>query len=107
MPARRVEFKESVIDDLRALGRVRSRAVMKAATERLGADPLSTTRHLKILRPNPVAHRELRLFGRYRVLFTLDEAEALVTVVLVGEKRGDSLFVQGERFTAHEGRSTE
>jgi hypothetical protein len=24
-----------------------------------------------------------------------------VTIVLVGEKRGDSLFVQGEEFTAH------
>ena len=74
--------------------------------ERLAADPLATTRHLKSLRPNPVAHRELRLFGRYRVLFMVDEAEMTVTIVLVGEKRGNSLYVQGERFTAHESRST-
>ena len=107
MPAWTVALKESVIDDLRALGRKQGRAVLKAAAERLAANPLATTRHLKSLRPNPVAHRELRLFGRYRVLFTVDESETTVTIVLVGEKRGNSLYVQGERFTAHEGRSTE
>lgn len=107
MPAWTVALKESVIDDLRALGRKQGRAVLKAAAERRAADPLATTRHLKSLRLNPVAHRELRLFGRYRVLFTVDEAETTVTIVLVGEKRGNSLYVQGERFTAHEGCSTE
>lgn len=98
---------ESVIDDLRALGRKQSRAVLKQATARLSSDPRATTRHLKSLRPNPVAHRELRLLGRYRVLFRVDEAEMTVTIVLVGEKRGNSLYVQGKRFTAHESRSTE
>lgn len=96
-----------MIDDLRALGRKQGSAVLRAALERLATDPLATTRHLKNLRPNPVAQRELRLFGRYRVLFTVDNAEASVTVVLVGEKRGNSLYVQGERFTDHESHSTE
>ena len=69
-----VSLRESVIDDLRALGRKQGRAVLKEATARLSSDPLVATRHLKSLRSNPVAHRELRLFGRYRVLFTVDEA---------------------------------
>jgi mRNA-degrading endonuclease RelE of RelBE toxin-antitoxin system len=86
-----VRLKESVIDDLRALGRKRGRMVLEAAAERLSSDPLATTRHLKSLRPNPVAHRQLRLFGRYRVLFSIDEAGMTVTIVLVGEKRGNSL----------------
>ena len=107
MPTWTIRLKESVVEDLRALGRKQGRPVLKAAAARLAADPLATTRHLKSLRSNPVAHRELRLFGRYRVLFTIDEAETTVTIVLVGEKRGNSLYVQGERFTAHEGRSTE
>ena len=107
MPAWTVTLKQSVIDDLRALGRKQGRAALTVATERLSSDPLATTRHLKSLRPNPVAHRELRLFDRYRVLFTVDEAETTVTIVLVGEKRGNSLYVQGERFTAHESGSTE
>jgi len=107
MPAWTVTLKESVVDDLRALGRTRGRAVLKAAAERLASDPLTLTRHLKSLRRNPVAQRELRLFGRYRVLFVIEEAEKTVTIVMVGEKRGNSLYVQGERFTAHESDSAE
>ncbi len=56
---------------------------------------------MKTLRPNPVAQRELRLFGKYRVLFSVDEINYRVTVVLVGEKRGDRLLVSGEEFSAH------
>jgi hypothetical protein len=80
-----VSLRESVIDDLRALGRMQGRAVLKEATARLSSDPLAITRHLKSLRPNPVAHRELRLFGRYRVLFSVYEAQMTVIIVLVGE----------------------
>ena len=94
-------LKESVVDDLRALGRKEGRAVLKAAVARLAADPLAETRHMKTLRPNPVAHRELRLLGRYRVLFMVARAERRVSVALVGEKRGETLLVQGRRYSAH------
>ncbi len=100
-------LKDSVIRDLRALGRKEGAAVLKTATARLTADPLAESRNLKTLRPNPVAHKELRLFGKYRVLFNVHSAARRVTIVLVGEKRGDSLFVQGRRFTAHESRPTQ
>ena len=56
---------------------------------------------MKTLRPNPVAQRELRLRGRYRVLFNVDPTTRAVTLVLVGEKRGGALFVQRRRFTTH------
>jgi|SRR5579864_3960626 len=107
MPAWTVAVKESVVDDLRALGRKQGRAVLMAAISRLSEDPLAQTRNLKTLRPNAIAPRELRLFGRYRVLFSVDAAEATVTILLVGEKRGNSLCVQGKRFTAHESDPTE
>jgi predicted nuclease of predicted toxin-antitoxin system len=41
------------------------------------------------------------LAGQYPVLFNLDEATEVVTIVLVGEKQGNQLLVQGEEFTAH------
>jgi len=107
MPAWTVRLKESVVDDLRSLGRKEGRAVLEAALERLGVDPLAETRNLKTLRPNPVAHRELRMLGKYRVLFLVDRAGYTVTIVLIGEKRGEFLLVQGERFTAHESHSAE
>ncbi len=96
-----VTLKESVIGDLRWFGRKDGRLLLKTATERLTADPLAATRQLKTLRPNPVAQRELRLFGKYRVLFNVDPGAEVVTIVLVGEKRGETLLVQGEEFTEH------
>ncbi len=96
-----VTLKESVIDDLRALGVKQGRTVLRAATARLAVDPLAETRDLKTLRPNPVAQRELRVWGKYRVLFRVEPARRRVRIVLVGEKRREALIVQGRRFTTH------
>ena len=96
-----VELKESVIDDLRWFGKRDGRQLLKEAVRRLSQDPLLESRQMKTLRPNPVAARELRLFGKYRVLFNVDDSAHVVTVVLVGEKRGRALIVRGEEFTDH------
>ena len=98
-----VTLKESVIDDLRWFGRKDGRLLLNEATGRLLTNPLAETRQMKTLRPNPVAQRELRLFGKYRVLFNVDQEAEIVTIVLVGEKRGNSLIVRGEEFSDHEG----
>src|ERR1700730_16580277 len=96
-----VTLKESVLDDLRWFGRRDGRLLLTAAEEWLQADPLTESRNLKTLRPNSVAQKELRLFGKYRVLFNVDAVTETVTLVLVGEKRGNKLIVQGKEFTAH------
>ena len=102
MTAWRIAIKPSAAQDLRWFGRKISRLLLAAASERLEADPLSEARNMKTLRPNPVAQRELRLFGKYRVLFNVDPGAEVVTIVLVGEKRGQALLVQGEEFTQHD-----
>ena len=96
-----IELKESVIDDLRWFGNRDGRQLLKEAIRRLAEDPLLETRQMKTLRPNPVAARELRLFGKYRVLFNVDKPAQVVTIILVGERRGQALIVQGEEFTDH------
>jgi hypothetical protein len=55
------------------------------------------TKILVTLGPNPVAGRELRLMGRYRILFSVDERDRTATVMLVGEKAGNALVVRGDR----------
>ena len=97
-----VVLGESVIEDLRALGQPAWRRILKEAAQVLAEDPRAETRNLKTLRPNPVAERELRLLGKYRVLFNVDVARREVAIVLVGEKQGNALIVRGRRFTAHE-----
>jgi mRNA-degrading endonuclease RelE of RelBE toxin-antitoxin system len=96
-----VEVKEAAVEHLQWFGKKTGRKLLKHALEYLEQDPLATTKNLKTLRPNPVADRELRLFGMYRVLFSVDEDASLVTIILVGEKRGNQLLVMGEEFTEH------
>jgi mRNA-degrading endonuclease RelE of RelBE toxin-antitoxin system len=98
-----VAVKAAAVEHLEWFGKKTGRKLLKTALEFLEQDPLTETRNLKILRPNPVAERELRLLGKYRFLFSIDENERLVTIILVGEKRGNRLLVMGEEFSAHEG----
>ena len=102
-----VSLKESVMDDLRYFGRAEGRLILATALERLAANPLEQSRHMKTLRPNRTAQRELRLFGKYRVLFNVDATKRQVTIAVVGDKRGEALFVRGEEFTAHESDSAD
>src|SRR5256885_1763587 len=96
-----VTLKETVLDDLRFFGRKDGRRLLQAPQGTLQANPFTQTRNLKVLLPNPVAQRELRIFGKYRVLFNVEEASEVVTIILVGEKRGNKLIVQGEEFKEH------
>ena len=96
-----VQVKEAALQHLRAFGKKTGRQLLKAALEHLERDPLAETKNLKTLRPNPVAQREVRLFGKYRVLFGVDLQSHLVTIILVGEKVGDRLLVLGQEFTGH------
>jgi mRNA-degrading endonuclease RelE of RelBE toxin-antitoxin system len=97
-----VSLKDSVRDDLRWFGKKDGRLILQAALQLLTQDPLAETKNMKTLRPNPFAQRALRLLGNYRVLFDVDRASSTVTVLAVGEKRGNILLVQGEEFRAHE-----
>lgn len=89
-----VHLKDSVIDDLRSFGKKDGRLLL--------SDPLAETRNMKTLRSNPVAERALRMFGKYRAMFNVDEETEQVIIILVGEKRGNSLIVQEEEFMAHD-----
>jgi mRNA-degrading endonuclease RelE of RelBE toxin-antitoxin system len=97
----KVTLKPSALEDLGWFGRKTSRLLREAAEGQLRVDPLAETRNMKTLRPNAVAQRELRLYGKYRVLFNVDQDAEKVTIVLIGEKRGNKLFVQGKEFTEH------
>jgi mRNA-degrading endonuclease RelE of RelBE toxin-antitoxin system len=97
----KVVIKEAAISHLAWFGKRTGRKLLRSALEYLGQDPLAETRNLKSLRPNRIADRELRLFGKYRVLFSVDAQDSCVTVILVGEKRGNKLLVCGREFSDH------
>ena len=61
-------------------------------------EPLAVSRNkFPLRRPSPHAERELRL-DDWRVFYTASDDGALVLVNLVGEKRGNKLFIEGEEF---------
>lgn len=95
----------SAYEDLRWLGRKESRWLLREAQKRLAQDPGAETRNMKTLRENPIAQRELRLYGKYRILFNVNLATREVTLVVVGRKHGNALFVQGRRFTGYRERA--
>ena len=96
-----VEVTQEAFDDLCWFGNVIARRLLDEATKRLEVDPISETRQMKTLAPNPVAERELRLFGDFRVMFNVELAAAVVEIVIVGEKPGNQLIVQGREFIRH------
>jgi mRNA-degrading endonuclease RelE of RelBE toxin-antitoxin system len=98
----KVRVKEAAVEHLQWFGKKTGRKLLEKALECLEQDPTAETKNLKVLRRNPVADRELRLFGKYRILFSVDRTESVATIVLVGEKRGNRLLVKGEEFSAHE-----
>lgn len=66
-------------------------------------EPTAGSRRIKPMHPNPVAAWELRL-GDYRILYDVDDDPPVVTVQVIGEKRGNRLIVQGQEYTLHESR---
>lgn len=89
-----VRFAASARRQLKRLS-VPERVVLVAAVEaQLQNQPLTETRNRKPLRPNPLAPWELRV-GDLRVFYEVDEP-GVVTVLAIGEKRGNKLYIEGE-----------
>ena len=80
--------------------------VQQAISAKLTAFPAKETKAIKQLRANPVAQYELRV-GDFRVLYDVDVTQNLVMIVLIGEKCGNSLFVEGCEYRDHESHDTE
>jgi mRNA-degrading endonuclease RelE of RelBE toxin-antitoxin system len=89
-----IRFASSAKRHLREFA-VGDRAVIVSAVEtQLSHDPLVQTRNRKRLRPNPIAPWELRV-RRMRVFYEVDQP-GLVTILAIGAKRGNRLYIEGE-----------
>ena len=63
----------------------------------LKREPERETRNNKVLRPNRLAGRELRI-DRFRVFYDIDEGSAVVKIEAIGHKHGNRLYIHGEEF---------
>ena len=89
---------------LRALSVHDQRIVEAAILARLRDQPTAPTKAVKQLRPNPLAAYELRA-SDFRVLYNVEEEK--VVILVVGQKVGNRLIVEGEEFHGHQDDSAE
>ena len=94
----RIEYSPDAVDHLRTVRAADPNRVVDAVDEHLVHEPETETTHRKLLRPNPLAPRELRV-GDLRVFYDVHRDERLVTVLAVGVKDRNILRIAGEEFT--------
>ncbi len=74
----------------------RDRNIMfEAISQQLIHQPDVPTRHRKLLRENPLADWELRV-GEYRVFYDVDNDLAVVTILAIGVKSHNTLWIEGK-----------
>ena len=69
--------------------------ILSQIKEQLLHDPLTETRNRKRLRENPVAPWELRT-AKHRVFYHVPEDTSTVSVVAVGHKEHNVLYIRGK-----------
>jgi mRNA-degrading endonuclease RelE of RelBE toxin-antitoxin system len=94
-----VDFSDSALRTLAKMGRIHRKFVLDGIkTHLVENDPSEITRNkFPLRRPSPHAERELKL-DPWRVFYTVMDDENPVLVNLIGEKRGNKLFIEGEEF---------
>ena len=85
---------------MRALPAWEQRVLEAAIVARLRNQPATPTKAIKKLRPNPLAEFELRVRD-LRVLYNVNVDDAVVVLLVVGRKVGNSLVVGNKQFYGH------
>ena len=94
----RIEYTRTTIDHLRQLTARQRGIVIDTVDEQLTHEPTTETRNRKEMLPNSLASWELRI-SDLRVYYDVTEEPQTVTVVAVGIKRGNHVFIGGEERT--------
>jgi len=93
------EFQIEVTDEARAdllsYAAFERKTLLAEVRTQLSHQPVVPTKNRKPLRTNPMAPWELRV-GRFRVFYEADETSRIVTILAVGHKVHNRLFLRGE-----------
>lgn len=94
MPTYTVNISENAEEDLTHYRAYERRIILTAASTQLSEQPQVETKERKKLRDNAVAPWEVRI-GTYRVFYTVEAEDETVTIVSVGHKEHNVLFIRG------------
>jgi mRNA-degrading endonuclease RelE of RelBE toxin-antitoxin system len=90
-----IELTEEAKIDLSFFSAQERKLIVEGIKTHLGDEPLHETKNRKKLRDNPIAPWELRL-GNYRVFYAVLADIIVVTVVSVGHKRHNLLYIRNQ-----------
>lgn len=91
----RIEVTEEAKADLSFYTTFERKLIISEIRVQLQSEPLTETKNRKKLRENPIASWELRT-GKYRVFYEMDKTARRVTVIAVGHKEHNLLFLGGK-----------
>ena len=89
-----IEFSPDAEHHLRALSKTEQQTVLDEADRQLTHEPTRPTRKRKRLRANLLADWELRI-GNLRVYYVVRESPPLVSIIAVGKKIRNRVFIGG------------
>jgi mRNA-degrading endonuclease RelE of RelBE toxin-antitoxin system len=92
-----VKFTSEATDDLHQMRKFDQVKVAQAIRSQLTDQPNQPTPNRKRLQPNPLAEWELRV-DPFRVFYDVDVRTNQVSIVAIGRKQRNKLFVHGREF---------
>ncbi len=90
-----IEFSADSERQLAELSSRDRKTVLDSIETQLSHEPITPTKHRKLLRQNPVASWELRV-GDFRVFYNVEQQRILVIVIAVGRKEHNQLMIDGK-----------
>jgi mRNA interferase RelE/StbE len=95
MPAYSLDITDDANKDLSHYRAFERKIIIDEIFVQLAAQPDVETNSRKILRDNPIARWELKI-GKYRVFYEIDADDELVTIVSIGHKEHNELYIRGK-----------
>ncbi|MDJ0621062.1 MAG: type II toxin-antitoxin system RelE/ParE family toxin [Calothrix sp. MO_192.B10] len=90
-----IEITEEAIEDLKYFDKAAQVTILDAIERQLVNQPLQETRNRKPLRVDSQFNWELRV-GIYRIFYDVIEETVVVSVVAVGHKEHNKLYIRGK-----------
>jgi mRNA-degrading endonuclease RelE of RelBE toxin-antitoxin system len=88
-----IDFSNDARTDLSYFTAYERKIIVSGIKEQLVHEPHSEVKNRKKLRDNPLANWELRI-GKYRIFYEINEDTLSVTIISVGYKQHNLLFIR-------------
>lgn len=90
-----IDISSEAEEDLQYYRAYERKTILTTALASLRDTPAVETNERKRLRPNPIAPWEVKV-GKYRILYAIEAEERRVTIIAIGHKVHNILYIRGK-----------